>query len=87
LIVRTLGNALLIDMYSGLIERISRIRNCYKRHFTSRRFHDILAEHTAILDAIAVGDADLAETNMKLHLQKAGVFITELTVDREGVTS
>lgn len=87
LIVKTIGNAILVDMYLGLMERITRIRNCYKQHFTSRRFHDILSEHAAILDAIVAGDVDLAETNMRRHLQRAGVFISELKVDKEGVTS
>lgn len=86
-IVRALGNSLLVEMYSVVIERITRIRNYYKRHFTHRRFRDILGEHAAILEAIIRGNADLAETNMLLHLQNAGVFITELTVDREGVGS
>lgn len=86
-IVRSLGNMLLVEVYSRLIDRIARIRNHYKHHFTNRRFRDILIEHTAILDAIAGGDADLAETAMQLHLQKAGVFITELTMENEGVRS
>lgn len=86
-IVKSLGNTLLVDLYSRLIDRIARIRNYYGRHFTTRRFRDILVEHAAILDAIAEGDADLAEAAMQLHLQKAGVFITELTEDSEGVRS
>lgn len=86
-IVKSLGNALLVEMYSGLIDRIARIRNHYKNHFTNRRLRDILVEHAAILDAIVGGDADLAETAMQLHLQKAGGFIAELTAGREGVRS
>lgn len=86
-IVKALGNRLLVETYSAVIDRIARIRNYYKRHFTHRRFRDILVEHTAILEAIARGDADLAETSMLLHLQNADVFITGLTADREGVKS
>lgn len=87
LIVKSLGNDLLVEMYSSLIDRITRIRNHYKSHFTNRRLRDILMEHAAILEAIVGGDPDLAETTMQVHLQKAGGFIAELTVGTEGARS
>ncbi|MCK4513847.1 MAG: GntR family transcriptional regulator, partial [Spirochaetaceae bacterium] len=51
-LVQALGNKLLIGVYGGLMDRITRIRNYYGDRFTRRRLHDIVTEHTAILDAI-----------------------------------
>lgn len=87
MIVQALGNALLVDVYSRIIKRISRIRNHYTGRFTTRRFHDILKEHVAILTAIEEGDGVVAETAMMSHLQKAGIFVSGLAVDAEGVTA
>lgn len=84
-IVKSLGNVLLVELYSRLIDRIIRIRNYYKRYFTNRRYRDILTEHTAILDAIAGGNADLAEAAVQVHLQRAGVFLSELALGSGGV--
>jgi DNA-binding GntR family transcriptional regulator len=78
-IVRELGNQTLVDMYSGLLDRIKRIRNYYGQRFTQRRLHDILSEHTAILDAIVEGDPQRAEQMVQRHLRNAGTFLLGLS--------
>jgi DNA-binding GntR family transcriptional regulator len=78
-IVRALGNQALAEMYSGLLDRIQRIRNHYGQRFTQRRLHEILTEHTAILDAIVEGDAERAEQMVQRHLRNAGAFVIGLT--------
>lgn len=78
-IVRALGNQSLVEMYSGLLDRIQRIRNHYGQRFTQRRLHEILTEHTAILDAIVEGDAERAEQMVQRHLRNAGAFVIGLT--------
>jgi DNA-binding FadR family transcriptional regulator len=66
-------------LYSGLLDRIQRIRNHYGQRFTQRRLHEILTEHTAILDAIVEGDAARAEQMVQRHLRNAGAFVIGLT--------
>jgi DNA-binding GntR family transcriptional regulator len=78
-IVKALGNRTLLEMYSGLLDRIQRIRNHYGQRFTQRRLHEILTEHTAILDAIVEGDAGRAEQMVQRHLRNAGAFVIGLT--------
>ena len=78
-IVQALGNQMLVDVYSGLLDRIHRIRSHYGQRFTQRRLHEILTEHTAILDAIMDGDAQGAEQMVQKHLRNAGAFLIELT--------
>jgi DNA-binding GntR family transcriptional regulator len=78
-IVRALGNQALVEMYSGLLDRIQRIRNHYGQRFTQRRLYEILTEHTAILDAIVEGDAERAERMVQQHLRNAGDFVIGLT--------
>jgi DNA-binding GntR family transcriptional regulator len=79
-IVKALGNETLADMYSGLLDRIRRIRNHYGKRFTQRRLREILSEHTAILDAIVEGDGERAEQMVQQHLRNAGAFLIGLTV-------
>ncbi len=74
-IVRTLGNQTLVDMYSGLLDRIHRIRVHYGRSFTQRRMHEILTEHVAILDAILAGEAERAEEMVLQHLRNPDAFL------------
>ena len=78
-IVKALGNQMLVDMYSGLLDRIHRIRSQYDQRFTQRRLHEILTEHTAILDAIVDGDSEGAERMVQQHLRNAGAFLIGLT--------
>ncbi len=78
-IVKALGNQTLVDMYSGLLDRIHRIRSHYGQRFTQRRLHEILTEHAAMLDAIVEGDADGAEQSVQRHLRNAGAFLIGLT--------
>lgn len=78
-IVKALGNQTLVDMYSGLLDRIKRIRAHYGKRFTQRRLHEILSEHTAILDAIVEGDGQQAEQRVQQHLRNAGSFLIGLT--------
>lgn len=77
-ILRSLNNRSLLDMYIGLVDRITRIRNYYSRFLATRRYHDILAEHAAILDAICSRDCDVAEHTMQQHLHNASIFLSEL---------
>ena len=78
-IVKALGNQMLVDVYSGLLDRIHRIRSHYGQRFTQRRLHEILSEHTAILEAIVEGDAEGAERMVQQHLRNAGAFLIGLT--------
>jgi DNA-binding GntR family transcriptional regulator len=78
-IVKALGNQMLVDLYSGLQDRIHRIRSHYGQRFTQRRLHEILTEHAAILDAIMEGDSDGAEQSVQKHLRNAGAFLIQLT--------
>lgn len=78
-IVKALSNRTLVGIYSGLLDRINRIRSHYGHQFTPRRFHEISAEHIAIVDAIIEGDAERAETMMQQHLRNAGAFLIGLT--------
>jgi DNA-binding GntR family transcriptional regulator len=78
-IVKALGNQTLVDMYSGLLDRIKRFRSHYGKRFTERRLHEILTEHTAILDAIVDGDGQRAEQMVQQHLRNAGAFLIGLT--------
>jgi DNA-binding GntR family transcriptional regulator len=78
-IVKALGNQTLVDMYSGLLDRIKRFRSYYGKRFTQRRLHEILTEHTAILDAIVEGDGERAEQMVQQHLRNAGAFLIGLT--------
>ncbi len=77
-IVKSVGNQALVDMYSGLLDRILRIRSFYGQRFTQRRLHEILGEHAAMLDAIAEGDAERAEKAVQGHLRNAGAFLIGL---------
>jgi DNA-binding GntR family transcriptional regulator len=77
-IVKAVGNEALVDMYLGLLDRIHRIRSFYGQRFTQRRLHEILGEHTAMLDAIVEGDAERAEKAVQSHLRNAGVFLIGL---------
>jgi DNA-binding GntR family transcriptional regulator len=78
-IVKALGNQMLVDVYSGLLDRIHRIRSHYGQRFTQRRLHEILTEHAAILDAIMDGDSERAEQSVQKHLRNAGAFLIQLT--------
>jgi DNA-binding GntR family transcriptional regulator len=77
-IVKALGNQTLVDIYSGLLDRIKRFRSHYGKRFTQRRLHEILTEHTAILDAIVEGDGQRAEQMVQRHLRNAGAFLMGL---------
>jgi len=84
-LVQALGNELLIGVYGRLMDRITRIRNYYGDRFTRRRLHDIVTEHTAILDAIVCGDTVTAEQMMTQHLRNARAFLGGLTDQENGV--
>jgi len=77
-IVKAVGNQTLVDMYLGLLDRIHRIRSFYGQRFTQRRLHEIIGEHTAMLDAIVEGDAERAEKAVQSHLRNAGAFLIGL---------
>lgn len=77
-IVKAVGNQTLVDMYLGLLDRIHRIRTFYGKRFTQRRLHEILSEHTAMLEAIVGGDPERAEQAVQSHLRNAGAFLIGL---------
>jgi DNA-binding GntR family transcriptional regulator len=77
-IVKAVGNQTFLDMYQGLLDRIHRIRSYYGQRFTQRRLHEIISEHTAMLDAIVEGDAERAEEAVQHHLRNAGAFLIGL---------
>lgn len=78
-IISSLGNQLLTDVYSGLIDRILRIRNYYGKRLTRRRFYDVIQEHKAIIEAILNGRSEEAGEAMLRHLQNASVFLVGLS--------
>jgi DNA-binding GntR family transcriptional regulator len=82
-IIAALGNQTFLKMYEGLLDRIIRIRNHFGQRFTQRRFHEIINEHLAILDAIFEGDQDRAEQAVRRHLQNAGAFLLGLSGTRK----
>jgi DNA-binding GntR family transcriptional regulator len=83
-IIKALGNRRFLEMYESLLDRIKRIRNHFGRHFTQRRFHEIIGEHVRILDAIIEGDPDRSEQAVRIHLQNAGAFLVGLSDVRKG---
>ena len=75
LIVKSLENYVLLDIYDSLLDNIARIKNYYRGSFTERKLEDILNEHIRIISAIIEEDPDEAEKQMMSHLRKAGEFI------------
>jgi DNA-binding GntR family transcriptional regulator len=57
--------AMLMDLMRGQIERVRQVRMK-----VSHRTHDVFREYTAIRDAIAAGDGDSAETEMRAHVER-----------------
>jgi len=74
-IVRSLDNVGLVEVYNGLLDRIQRIRNYYGKRLTRRRYHDIMVEHNEIADAILASDPDRAEVAMTVHLRNASQML------------
>ena len=79
-LIKSLGNAALVDVYMGLLDRIHRIRNYYGKRLTRRRYHDIIVEHNEIADAILRGDGSAAEIAMENHLRKASQYLLGIGV-------
>jgi DNA-binding GntR family transcriptional regulator len=77
-IVRSLDNEYLVTIYTGLMERMTRIRNHFGQKYTRRRYHDICSEHYEILSAILAGDEKMAAEKMTAHLTNAGSFVLGL---------
>ena len=77
-LVRSLENEMLQTMYEGLMDRALRIRNHFGQRFTQRRFHDILTEHLAILNAVFEGNSEKASANMMAHLANASTYVLGL---------
>jgi DNA-binding GntR family transcriptional regulator len=80
IIVRSLGNTGLVEVYLGLLDRIMRIRNYYGKRLSNRRYQDIIVEHNRIADAILRGDAEEAEAMMQEHLLNASRFLMGIGV-------
>jgi len=79
MIVSSLGNQLLNEVYAGLIDRILRIRNYYGKRLTRRRFIDVVNEHNSVIEAILAGKPEAAQRAMQQHLQNASVFLLGLS--------
>ncbi len=77
-IIRSIENDSLEKIYSGLMDRMTRIKNHYGQRFTKRRFNDILTEHLALLDAIFSGDEEAAGRRMQEHLSNASSYVLGL---------
>ena len=75
LIVKSLGNNALLNMYDSLLDNIARIKNYYKGKFEERSLEDILSEHILIISAIIDNHTDEAENHMVQHLRKVGEYI------------
>jgi len=78
-IIKSLDNHTLTAMYTGLLDRIKRIRSYYGKRFSQRRLHDILVEHVDIMDAVMQGDVASAEERMREHLRHATAFLTGIS--------
>lgn len=57
--------AMLMDLMRGQVERVRLVRMR-----VARRTHDVYREYEAIRDAIAAGDGDRAEAEMRAHVEK-----------------
>lgn len=82
-IIEALDNHALTNIYTGLLDRIKRIRSYYGKKFSQKRLEDILIEHLEIMDAVFEGDTAAADEKMRLHLRHAASFLTGL--DRYGL--
>ena len=83
LIVDSLGNKSLTEIYSRLMDRIERIRYNLGKRFIIRRSDEIKEEHIEILDAILKGDPEDAEKMMIQHLDNALKNITIFKLNRK----
>ena len=83
-IIRSLRNQKLLDTYLGLLDHIKRIRINFGRKFIPYRMTEIRNEHTAILDALIAGDADMAEQQVQAHLHNAAAYLLGLSSPKKG---
>lgn len=67
-IVTSVGNDFLTSYYRAMLDHIVRIRVYFLSRFEVKRLHETIDEHKELLQAIAAGDPDRAETAMRQHL-------------------
>lgn len=61
---------------------VDRIRNL-RKHFKKRPVENLVAEHRAIVDAVAAGNGELAGNLMKGHLTRVNDSLVELVEDEK----
>ena len=83
-IIKSLSNAALLDVYLGLLDRIHRVRNYYGKRLTKQRYLDIVREHNTVADAIIAGDGPGAEAAMQGHLRKASQYLLGIGMPEGG---
>ncbi len=83
-LIKSVGNQKLLEIYLGLLDHMRRIRLHFGGQFTRQRFDELVAEHTAILDALIDGDGDRAEQAVLEHLHKAAAYLLGLTSPKKG---
>lgn len=77
-IVEASGNSFISGFYQAVLAHILRIRVHFLARFESKRLHETVDEHRALLEAIIDGDADAAERSMREHLERSLVSISRL---------
>lgn len=85
-IVRASGNQRIIQALCGDLYHLLRV---YRRHSGTvlERKHDAYAEHWQILRAMKTRDADLAESLMRSHIDRAAQHIFKHLIDTPATTS
>jgi DNA-binding GntR family transcriptional regulator len=79
-IVRASGNQRIVNALCGDLYHLLRI---YRRHSGTvlERKHDAYAEHWQILRAIKARDAELAESLMRSHIERAAQHLSDHLIE------
>lgn len=85
-IVRASGNQRIVNALCGDLYHLLRI---YRRHSGTvlERKHDAYAEHWQILRAIKARDAELAESLMRSHIERAAQHLSEHLIEPEAAAN
>lgn len=85
-IVRASGNQRIVNALCGDLYHLLRI---YRRHSGTvlERKHDAYAEHWQILRAIKARDAELAESLMRSHIERAAQHLSEHLIEPKAVAN
>lgn len=78
-IMSAVKNKRLLQMYSEVLDSISRIRKNYGNKISGSRRDFIIDEHILLLDAIIDGDEELAQQRVRDHLINGYQYINSLT--------